>query len=55
MPLYLKEYYKDDPLFSKSKIVTSIYENEISGNLNNEIVKKIKFDEVESDTLKSFG
>ena len=52
MPLYLKEYYKDDPLFSKSKIVTSIYENEISGNLNNEIVKKIKFDEVESDTLK---
>ena len=52
MPLYLKEYYKDDPLFSKSKIVTSIYENEISGSLNNEIVKKIKFDEVESDTLK---
>lgn len=52
MPLYLKEYYKDDPLFSKSKIVTSIYENEISGNLNNEIVKKIKFDEVESETLK---
>ena len=55
MPLYLKEYYKDDPLFSKSKIVTSIYENEISGNLNNEIVKKIKFDEVESDTLKVLG
>ena len=52
MPLYLKEYYKDDPLFSKSKIVTSIYENEISGNLSNEIVKKIKFDEVESETLK---
>ena len=27
MPLYLKQYYKDEPLFSKSKVVTSIYEN----------------------------
>ena len=28
MPLYLKEYYKDEPLFANSKVVTSIYENE---------------------------
>ena len=33
MPLYLKQYYKDEPLFSKSKVVTSIYDNEIIGNL----------------------
>ena len=26
LPLYLKEYYKYEPLFSESKIVTSIYE-----------------------------
>tara|TARA_B100001059_G_scaffold179384_1_gene180045 strand:+ start:29 stop:838 length:810 start_codon:yes stop_codon:yes gene_type:complete len=52
MPLYLKQYYKDEPLFSKSKVVTSIYDNEIIGDLNSGIISKIKFDEVESETLK---
>ena len=51
MPLYLKQYYKDEPLFSKSKVVTSIYDNEIIGELNSNIINKIKFDEVESETL----
>ena len=51
MPLYLKQYYKDEPLFSKSKVVTSIYDNEIIGNLSSGIINKIKFDEVESETL----
>ena len=51
MPLYLKQYYKDEPLFSKSKVVTSIYDNEIIGDLNSGIISKIKFDEVESETL----
>ncbi len=51
MPLYLKQYYKDEPLFSKSKVVTSIYDNEITGKLNSSIINKIKFDEVESETL----
>ena len=51
MPLYLKQYYKDEPLFSKSKVITSIYDNEIQGDLNPDIISKIKFDEVESETL----
>src|SRR5210317_294895 len=52
MPLYLKEYYKDEPLFANSKVLTSIYENEIEGKLNSEIVNKIKFDEVENESMK---
>ena len=52
LPLYLKEYYKDEPLFANSKVVTSIYENEIEGKLNPEIVNKIRFDEVENETMK---
>jgi starch synthase len=51
LPLYLKEYYKDDPIFKNSKVVVSVYGNEISGNLNSKMVSKIKFDEIESDTL----
>ena len=51
LPLYLKEYYKDEPLFNNSKVVVSIYENKINGKLDSNIVKKIKFDGVESKTL----
>ena len=54
LPLYLKEYYKDDPIFNGTKVVVSIYGNEINGKLNSKIVKKIQFDEIESETLKVF-
>jgi len=53
LPIYLKEFYKDDALFSDSKIVTSIYNNGFEGMLNKELVNKIGFDKVEkSDTIK---
>ena len=51
LPLYLKEYYKDEPLFNNSKVVVSIYADGIKGKLDSKIVKKIKFDEIESKTL----
>ena len=55
MPLYIKEYYKDEPLFANSKVITSLYGNEIQGNLSPTIVNKIKFDEVESETLSTLN
>ena len=55
LPLYLKEYYKNDPLFADSKIVTSVFEYETNGVLSNEdLVKKIKFDSISDEKLKSF-
>jgi len=46
LPLYIKEYYKDDPLFVDSKIVTSIYNTGFEGLLNKEFYNKIKFDNI---------
>lgn len=46
LPLYLKEYYKDEPLFSESKIVTSIYNQSFDGTLNKDMINKIKFDNI---------
>ena len=54
LPLYVKEYYKDEPILNNPKVVVSIYGNELEGNLNSEIVKKIQFDEINSDTLNVF-
>lgn len=47
LPVYLKEYYKDDALFENSKIVTSLYNNGFDGTLNNGLKDKVAFDNVE--------
>ncbi len=52
LPLYLKNFYKDEPLFSESKIVTSVYDTGFSGTLNNDLINKVKFDEIEGESLE---
>jgi len=51
LPLYLKEYYSEEPLFSDSKIVTSVYNKDFEGTLNEELVEKIKFDKIEDSKI----
>ena len=51
LPLYLKEYYKTEPLFSDSKIVTSIYNQSFDGTLDNDMIKKISFDNIDMDLI----
>ena len=53
LPLYIKEYYTDDPLFAHSKIVTSVYNNGFEGSLNNDFAKKIQFDNIDESKLES--
>jgi starch synthase len=49
LPLYLKEYYKDDPLFSESKIVTSLYSSDFDGALSSSLIDKVKFDNISDE------
>ena len=51
LPLYLKEFYKNEPLFTESKIVTSIYQKSFEGTLNSKMINKIKFDNIEEDLI----
>jgi starch synthase len=53
LPLYLKEYYKDEPLFNESKIVTSLYNQSFDDSLNKEMINKIKFDNIEESAIKT--
>jgi len=54
LPLYLREYYKNDPLFTESKIVVSAFNNDTNGVLSNKtLVKKIKFDQIPDAKLNS--
>ncbi|MBI9041020.1 glycogen/starch synthase [Lutibacter sp.] len=53
LPLYIKEYYKDDALFANSKIITSLYNNGFEGALNTEFANKVKFDNISDSKVES--
>ncbi|TVZ56303.1 glycogen synthase (UDP-glucose) [Lutibacter sp. Hel_I_33_5] len=52
LPLYLKEFYNEEPLFSESKIVTSIYNAGFEGSLNAGLTDKIMFDKIAEDKIE---
>ncbi|CAL2102437.1 Glycosyltransferase, family GT5. Putative glycogen synthase [Tenacibaculum sp. 190130A14a] len=54
LPLYLREFYKEEPLFTESKIVTSLYNNGFEGELNNELANKVRFDQIDNDKISVF-
>ena len=49
-PLYLRELYCDDPMFSNTKIISSIYAKSFEGQLSKSMAKKVQFDGVEKGT-----
>ncbi len=55
LPLYLREYYKDEPLFADSKIVTSIYGNGYDGELDSKMINKIAFDGISEENISALS
>ena len=41
VPIYIKKYYHDDPLFSQSKVVYSVYNDDFTGSLHKNFRKKL--------------
>ncbi|MGV9004748.1 glycogen/starch synthase [Flavobacterium sp.] len=52
LPVYLKHYYKDEALFSDTKIVISVYGQSFDGALNSEMINKIGFDNIPLEAVK---
>lgn len=52
LPLYLKKYYGDEPLFTDSKIVTSVYAQDFDNTLDKEMLSKIRFDNINGDGVE---
>ena len=55
LPLYLREYYADEPIFADSKIVTSVYDQGFEGKLNVGMSKKIAFDGIDESKIASLN
>ena len=51
LPVYMKHYYKNEALFSETKIVTSVYGQSFDGTLDAEMINKVKLDGVPEDAI----
>ena len=51
VPLYIKKSFSDDPLFMHSKVVFSAYNEGFNDTLEDNFVRKVKFDGISDSTL----
>ena len=54
LPMYLKKFYHDDPIFENTKIVVSLYNQSFEGTLSDDLLDKLKFDGYSEDELAGF-
>lgn len=54
LPLYLKKFHSDDPLFAESKTVLSVYGAE-DEKLGENLDQNLRFDGIEEEDIKRFG
>ena len=53
LPLYLRNYYGNEPLFENSRIITSVYNQSFDGELNAGTIDKIKYDAIDDDAIEN--
>ena len=54
VPLYIKKAYKDNPLFTDTKVILSIYDDDFKDTLNKDFANKIKLEGITTKDLKYY-
>jgi starch synthase len=54
VPLYIKRAFKDNPLFSDTKVIYSLYDDAFSETLSKDLTKKIKLDGITNKDMATF-
>ncbi len=54
VPLYIKRAYRDNPLFTDTRIVVSIYDDDFEESFNKEFGNNIKLDGITNKDLKHY-
>jgi starch synthase len=54
LPLYVKKSYRDNPLFSDTKVVFSVYDDAFREEFPADLAKKVKYDGVTNKDLSYF-
>lgn len=55
LPLYLRQYYTDEPLFADSKIVTSLYGEGFEGSLDGSMKEKVEYDGIDPEHVEALS
>lgn len=50
-PIYVRKVYKNDPIFSKAKIIVSLYNDEFEGTLDETLMAKLKKESIKLTEL----
>ena len=54
IPFFVKTSYKDDPMFKNSKVVYSLYHQDLDEQFSPALPKKLKMDGISNDDLKNY-
>jgi len=52
VPIYIKKAFKDNPLFTDSKVVYSLYDDTFEETLHHDFTKKLKYDKLKDADIK---
>lgn len=55
VPIYLKKAFKDNPMFSNTKVVMSIYNDDFEEKLSDNLNDIVKIDGLDKDDLKKYS
>jgi starch synthase len=54
VPLYVKRAFKDNPVFTDTKVIISVYNDEIPQQFSSDFVRKIKYDGISDKDLRHY-
>ena len=52
VPLYIKKAYKEEPSFRDSKVVLSLFDNDLKSNLQEDIIEKMLLKDIEKSDIE---
>lgn len=55
LPVYMKHFYKNEALFSETKIVTSVYAQSFDGTLDPEMINKVQLDGIPAEAVSDLA
>jgi starch synthase len=55
VPLYIKTAYHEDPSFAKSKVITSLFHNQLKTSLGDNFKRCVEFRSAKKDLLKPYA
>jgi starch synthase len=55
LPLYLKRFHSDDPLFQDAKIITSVYSYDYAEKFSDKLMNGLRFDGIPEEDVEKFA